>query len=77
MSRRRRRYRFTANLFGIALGLCGLAQCWTSAAHLDVTPLWPADVWWATAAVAWLVIALAYFGRYHRPIRRRWPGLPS
>jgi len=67
MSRPRRRYRITANLFGIPLGLCGLAQCWTSAAHLDVTPLWPADVWWATAAVAWLVIAHAYVGRYHRP----------
>jgi tellurite resistance protein len=67
MSRPRRRYRITANLFGIPLGLCGLAQCWTSAANLDVTPLWTADVLWAMAAVAWLVIALAYFGRYHRP----------
>jgi len=60
------RYKITANLFGIPLGLCGLAQCWTAAGNLDITPRWPADVLWATAAAAWVLVAGAYFGRYHR-----------
>ena len=67
MSRRNRRYTVSANLFGIPLGLCGLAQCWTTSGNLDITPRWPADVLWVTAAAAWVVVASAYFGRYHRP----------
>ncbi len=67
MSRSNRRYKITANLFGIPLGLCGVAQCWTAAGNFDITPRWPADVVWATAAGAWVVVAIAYFGRYHRP----------
>ena len=66
MSRTNRRYKINANLFGIPLGLCGLAQCWTAAGNLDITPRWPADVLWATAAGVWVVVAVAYFGRYHR-----------
>jgi len=67
MSRPNRRYRITANLFGIPLGLCGLAQCWTTAGNLDITPRWPADVLWIATAAVWVIVATAYFGRYHRP----------
>ena len=67
MSRSNRRYKITANLFGIPLGLCGLAQCWSAAGNVDIAPRWPAEVLWATAAGVWLVVATAYFGRYHRP----------
>ena len=67
MPRPNRRYKITANLFGIPLGLCGLAQCWTTAGNFDITPRWPADVLWATAAAAWVLVASTYFGRYHRP----------
>ena len=59
------RHRITANLFSIPLGLCGLAQCWTAAADLGVAPVWPATTVWAVAAVVWLVVAIAYYGRNH------------
>src|SRR6476469_4685019 len=76
MPRPDRRYKITANLFGIPLGLCGLAQCWTTAGNLDITPRWPADVLWATAAAVWVVVASAYFGRYYRSTT--WPvNLPT
>ena len=63
---RRPRTRVAANLFGIPLGLCGLAQCWTTASNLDIARRWPADILWALAAVVWAVIAIAYVRSHHR-----------
>ncbi len=65
MSRPRHRSRINANLFGIPLGLCGLAQCWTTAGRFELSPPWAADVLWTVAACAWVAIATAYFSRHH------------
>ena len=62
----RHRFKATANLFGIPLGLCGLAQCWTTASHVDIAPHWPADALWTAAAAAWVITALAYFAAHHQ-----------
>ncbi len=66
-TRARVRHRLTANLFGIPLGLAGLAQCWTISHGLDAAPGWPANVLWLITAAVWLFIAMAYFGRHRRP----------
>lgn len=61
------RHRLTANLFGIPLGLAGVAQCWTVAHEAGTAPAWPGDVLWVLAAAVWLVVAGAYYARHHRP----------
>lgn len=53
-------HRLTPNVFGVAFGTAGLAQCWGVAAETVGLPEWPANVFWVTAALLWLVIAPAY-----------------
>ena len=53
-------HRITPNVFGVAFGTSGLAQCWTIARDTVGVPEWPGDVFWIAAAVAWLVTVLAY-----------------
>lgn len=65
MSRPGPRYLLTANLFAVPFGLCGLAQCWTAAHDLGITPMWPAAAVWILGAVAWLMVAVAFFSRRH------------
>ncbi|CAA9267796.1 MAG: hypothetical protein AVDCRST_MAG52-3019 [uncultured Blastococcus sp.] len=65
--RRGARHRLTANLFGIPLGLAGVAQCWAVAHDLGTAPTWPADVLWVITAAVWLLVAGAYYARHHRP----------
>lgn len=66
-SRPRARHRLTANLFGIPLGLAGVAQCWTVAHEVGTAPPWPGDVLWVLVAAVWLLVAGAYYARHHRP----------
>ena len=54
--------RLTANLFGLAFGLCGLAQCWSVANLLAGVPAWPADILWVLAGLAWLITLIGYAG---------------
>ncbi|WP_079190123.1 SLAC1 family transporter [Actinacidiphila paucisporea] len=53
-------YRLTANLFGVAFGTAGLAQCWAVAGDTVHAPRWPADVLWIAAGALWVLIAAAY-----------------
>lgn len=53
-------YRLTSNLFGIAFGTAGLAQCWAFAEQTVRAPQWTADALWIGAGVLWAVIAVAY-----------------
>ena len=66
MSAPHRHYRINANLFGIPLGLCGLAQCWTIAGNFNVTPQWPSDALWVVATLVWAVIAIVFVAQRHR-----------
>ena len=50
----------TANLFGLPFGLCGLAQCWSTAGKLAGMPAWPGLTLWALAAVAYLITLAGY-----------------
>lgn len=52
--------RLTPNLFGIAFGICGLAECWAAAHDLVAAPSWPADALWVLAGVVWLATLVAY-----------------
>lgn len=52
--------RVTANLFGIPLGLAGLAQCWTVAHAAGVVPGWTVDVAWVVTAATWAVLLASY-----------------
>lgn len=63
--------RLTANLFGTAFGLCGLAQCWSTAHSLVGIASWPADVLWILAGVVWLVTLVAYLVHIARSGRLR------
>ncbi|CAG6399006.1 Tellurite resistance protein [Actinacidiphila cocklensis] len=53
-------YRLTPNLFGIAFGTAGLAQCWAVAGGTVHAPQWPSNVLWIGAAAFWLAITVAY-----------------
>lgn len=53
-------YRLTPNLFGVAFGTAGLAQCWTAARNTAGAAEWPADVFWILSAALWLVTIPAY-----------------
>ncbi|MGS0684954.1 SLAC1 family transporter [Nakamurella sp. GG22] len=51
----------TANLFGLSFGLCGLAQCWSTASALEGgVPAWPGLLLWALAGLAWLITVVGY-----------------
>ncbi len=50
----------TANLFGFPFGLCGLAQCWSTASTLEGLPAWPGLTLWALAGLAWLITVIGY-----------------
>ncbi|WP_432519080.1 TDT family transporter [Kineococcus sp. SYSU DK006] len=54
------RVRLTPNLFGTSFGLTGLAAAWTAAAAATDLPTWPATALWVAAALAHVVIAVAY-----------------
>jgi tellurite resistance protein len=53
-------YRVTPNLFGISFGLCGLAQCWSTAHAVTGLPRWPGDTLWIVAAGVWLATLIWY-----------------
>jgi len=53
-------YRLTPNLFGVAFGTAGLAQCWAVARDTVGAAEWPADVFWILSAALWLVTVPAY-----------------
>jgi tellurite resistance protein len=52
--------RLTANLFGLPFGLCGLAQCWSTAGTLQGVPAWPGLTLWVLAGFAWLITLVGY-----------------
>jgi tellurite resistance protein len=52
--------RLTPNLFGIAFGICGLAECWAAAHDLVGAPSWPASTLWVLAGAVWLATLVAY-----------------
>jgi tellurite resistance protein len=54
------RARLTPNLFGIAFGLAGLAQCWTTAHETAGVPLAIGDTLWLVVAAVWCVVAFLY-----------------
>ena len=45
----------TANLFGVAFGIAGLAQAWSTVTRLAGVPDWPGNVLWIVAAFVWLI----------------------
>lgn len=53
-------YRLTPNLFGVAFGTAGLAQCWAVARHTVGAAEWPANAFWILSAALWLVTTPAY-----------------
>lgn len=57
------RVRWTPNLFGIAFGWAGLAECWATAHRSGVVPAWPGNVAWAVAALLWAGIGGRYLAR--------------
>ena len=50
----------TANLLGLPFGLCGLAQCWSTASTLQGLPAWPGLTVWFLAGLAWLITLVGY-----------------
>jgi tellurite resistance protein len=52
--------RLAPNLFGVAFGICGLAQCWAAGHAGANVPAWPADALWIAAAVTWVVTVVGY-----------------
>jgi tellurite resistance protein len=54
------RARLTPNLFAVAFGLAGLAQCWTTAHETAGVPLAIGDALWLVVAVVWCIVALLY-----------------
>ncbi|WUH91735.1 TDT family transporter [Streptomyces sp. NBC_00433] len=53
-------YRLTPNLFGVAFGTAGLAQCWAVAADTVSAPQWPANALWIASAAVWALVAVTY-----------------
>jgi tellurite resistance protein len=60
VTRPRTPVRLTPNLFGVPLGLCGLAECWSLAQGVAVVPAWPTDTLWVLAAGVWLLTLGVY-----------------
>ena len=58
--------RITPNLFGIATGISGLAAVWQVAHGQGLVPDWPATALFGLAAVAWLVLAVAWARQFGR-----------
>jgi tellurite resistance protein len=52
--------RIPLNLFGIAFGLLGLADCWLVAASFGLAPVAVGDALTAIATVVWAVVLAAY-----------------
>ncbi|WP_051818559.1 MULTISPECIES: hypothetical protein [Streptomyces] len=52
--------RLAPNMFGIPFGVCGVAQCWSTAHASIAAPSWPGDALWVLAALSWLVCLVAY-----------------
>ncbi len=52
--------RVTPNVFGVPFGLCGLAQCWSTAHTVAGTPRWPADLLWIITAAVWVATLIWY-----------------
>ncbi|MFI5891119.1 hypothetical protein ACIA5D_13500 [Actinoplanes sp. NPDC051513] len=64
-------YRVTPNAFGMPFGLCGLAQCWSTAHATTGIPRWPADTPWIISACVWLATLIWYAGNVLRAGRLR------
>ena len=60
----------TANLFGVAFGIAGLAQAWSTVTRLAGVPDWPGNVLWIVAAVVWLITLVGYLANV--AAQRRW-----
>jgi tellurite resistance protein len=54
------RARIAPNAFGSALGVCGLAGTWSTAAGAGLAPRWVAPVLLAVAALTWLAVLVGY-----------------
>lgn len=65
------RLHLRANLFGVPMGVAGLAQCWTAAAAAAYVPEWPGLSLWVLTGVLWLVISAAFVGNATRSHRWR------
>jgi tellurite resistance protein len=52
--------RVTPNLFGIAFGTVGLAECWRTAPEVVHAPSWIGDALAVVAGVAWVVVGAAW-----------------
>ena len=50
------------NLFGMPLGLTGLAGCWSAAVTALHAPTWPSDVLFGAGAILWLILTALYVG---------------
>lgn len=64
----RRRRRIPPNLFGIALGVAGLAEAWRAAEPTLHTPQAIPDVINITAAVLWVALVVSYAAQGRRQI---------
>jgi tellurite resistance protein len=60
----------TANLLGVAFGMAGLAQAWSTATLLAGVPDWPGNVLWIVTAVVWLITLVGYLANV--AAQRRW-----
>jgi tellurite resistance protein len=60
--------RIPPNLFGVAFGLAGLAQVWQAAERVIGAPRAVANALFIVAAVAWVLITVAYFGQGWRRV---------
>ncbi|WP_156934746.1 TDT family transporter [Pseudonocardia spinosispora] len=64
------RIRVTPNLFSIAFGFAGLANCWQFAHAQRWAPAWPATALFCVSALVWAVLVVAW-GAQFRPGRLR------
>ncbi|MCU1514418.1 MAG: family transporter [Microbacteriaceae bacterium] len=58
-----RREPFPLGLFGMTLGLAGLAGGWVGAIQLLGAPRWPAELLYGLSAALWLIFSIVYFVR--------------
>jgi tellurite resistance protein len=64
------RLHLRANLFGVPMGIAGLAQAWTMAAGAAIVPEWPGLALWVLTGLLWLLVSVAFGGNVARS--HRW-----
>jgi len=63
---------FPLSVFGVTLGLAGLAGAWVAAYALLGAPRWPAEVLYGLGGAFWLIFTISYLARgLPHPVRFR------